>query len=193
MTLYPEVLQEAQRSVDRVCEGRLPDFSDYDALPWVHAIVKECLRWRPVVPMSPSPFSIQAVCVLTAVQTDLAHMLTTDDIYEGYHIPKGSLVLANNWYASCAFARFHRAHTQRTGRSYTIQRHTPIQKPSTRDVSSDRAQAQTQRTRRTSSLTRLSATRWWQSSASDGASAQGGTWRTSPSGSRSRPSSLHST
>ncbi|EKM54971.1 uncharacterized protein PHACADRAFT_142788 [Phanerochaete carnosa HHB-10118-sp] len=79
MTLHPDVLQEAQRSVDRICEGRLPNFSDYDALPWVHAIVKECLRWRPVSPMV------------------FAHMLTKDDIYEGYHIPKGSLVLANAW------------------------------------------------------------------------------------------------
>ncbi|EKM54973.1 uncharacterized protein PHACADRAFT_195002, partial [Phanerochaete carnosa HHB-10118-sp] len=79
MTLTPEVLQEAQLSVDRICEGRLPDFSDYDALPWVHAIVKECLRWRPVVPMTP------------------AHMVTKDDIYEGYHITKGSLVFANAW------------------------------------------------------------------------------------------------
>ncbi|EKM48184.1 uncharacterized protein PHACADRAFT_203138 [Phanerochaete carnosa HHB-10118-sp] len=79
MTLHPEVLQEAQRSVDRVCEGRLPDFSDYDALPWVHAIVKECLRWRPVARMN------------------LAHMVTKDDVYEGYHIPKGSIVLANIW------------------------------------------------------------------------------------------------
>ncbi|EKM54951.1 uncharacterized protein PHACADRAFT_142748 [Phanerochaete carnosa HHB-10118-sp] len=79
MTLHPEALQEAQRSVDRVCEGRLPDFSDYDALPWIHAIVRECLRWRPVGPMN------------------LAHTSTKDDIYEGYHIPKGSLVLANVW------------------------------------------------------------------------------------------------
>ncbi|EKM54974.1 uncharacterized protein PHACADRAFT_142793 [Phanerochaete carnosa HHB-10118-sp] len=79
MTLHPEVLREAQCAVDRVCAGRLPNFSDYDVLPWIHAIVKECLRWRPAIPMN------------------FAHRLTRDDVYEGYHIPQGALVLANNW------------------------------------------------------------------------------------------------
>ena len=51
MTLYPEVQREAQQSIDRMCEGRIPDFSDYDALPFVHALVKECLRWRPALPL----------------------------------------------------------------------------------------------------------------------------------------------
>lgn len=108
MTLHPNILQEAQRSVDHICDGRLPDFSDYDTLPWIHAIVMECLRWRPPSPMGLSlPSPIQAVWILTAAQTVLAHMLTKDDIYEGYHIPKGSLVFASAWYASCASNRFH--------------------------------------------------------------------------------------
>jgi hypothetical protein len=28
----------------------------------------------------------------------IPHMCTEDDIYEGYHIPKGSLIMANIWY-----------------------------------------------------------------------------------------------
>lgn len=54
MTLNPDVQDKAQRSIDHVCHGRLPYFSDYDSLPYVHAIVKECLRWKPVAQLSES-------------------------------------------------------------------------------------------------------------------------------------------
>ena len=57
MTLHPEILARAQHSVDRVCQGTLPDFSDYDSLPLIHAIVKECLRLHPVIPIGMSPRS----------------------------------------------------------------------------------------------------------------------------------------
>lgn len=77
MTLCPEIQREAQESIDRACEGRLPYFSDYDALPLVHAIVQECLRWRPALPLT------------------VPHMNTKDDVYDGYWIPKGSMVFAN--------------------------------------------------------------------------------------------------
>ena len=52
MLLNPDVLSEARRYVDRVCKDRLPNFGDYDDVPYVHAIVKECLRWSPVVTLS---------------------------------------------------------------------------------------------------------------------------------------------
>ena len=52
MVRYPELQEKAQESIDRVCCGRLPDYSDYDALPYVHALVKESLRWNPVVCLS---------------------------------------------------------------------------------------------------------------------------------------------
>ena len=52
MVLHPDTQRKAQKSIDRVCQGRLLDFSDYDRLPYVHAIVKECLRWNPVIALS---------------------------------------------------------------------------------------------------------------------------------------------
>ena len=53
MTLYPEIQVKAQRELDRVLEhGRLPNFAaDYGSLPYIDAIVKESLRWNPVVPL----------------------------------------------------------------------------------------------------------------------------------------------
>ncbi|KAL5481175.1 hypothetical protein ACEPAI_10116 [Sanghuangporus weigelae] len=80
MMMYPEIQRKAQEEIDRVIgSDRLPSFKDRDDLPYVDAVVKEVLRWHPVGPMG------------------LPHMSTEDDVYEGYFIPKGSLLLANIW------------------------------------------------------------------------------------------------
>ena len=79
MALYPEVQKKAQQELDAVVgtEGRLPDFSDQPSLPYITAIVKELLRWHPAVPMG-VPYRVLA-----------------DDEYNGYYIPKGSIILPN--------------------------------------------------------------------------------------------------
>lgn len=79
MLLYPEIQLKAQKQIDELCAGRLPDFSDRLDLPYVEALVMESLRWHPVVPL----------CV--------PHLSMADDIYNGFFIPKGSLVVANSW------------------------------------------------------------------------------------------------
>ncbi|EIN09540.1 cytochrome P450 [Punctularia strigosozonata HHB-11173 SS5] len=78
MLLYPDVQENARKEVSRVTkEGRLPDFSD--DLPYIRAIAKECLRWRPPVPLG------------------IPHRVTQDDVGLGYRIPKGSIVAGNIW------------------------------------------------------------------------------------------------
>ncbi|KAJ7243024.1 cytochrome P450 [Mycena rebaudengoi] len=78
MTLNPDIQKKAQEAVDKaVGSERLPDFSDN--IPYVDAIVREVLRWRPVTPLG------------------VPHAVTQDDVYKGYHIPAGSVVLANSW------------------------------------------------------------------------------------------------
>ncbi|EKM54955.1 uncharacterized protein PHACADRAFT_194981 [Phanerochaete carnosa HHB-10118-sp] len=79
MVLYPDIQRRAQESIDEVCQGRLPDYSDYDKLPFVHALLRESLRCNPVVALN------------------LPHKSTDDDIYKGYFLPKGSIVVANIW------------------------------------------------------------------------------------------------
>ena len=82
MALFPEAQRKAQEEIDRVVgTDRLPTFEDRENLPYVDALVKEALRWHPVVPMG------------------VPHVTTEDDIYEGYFIPKGSILLPNIWYA----------------------------------------------------------------------------------------------
>lgn len=81
MTLYPEVARRAQEEIDRVIgTDRLPSIDDRENLPYVDAVVKEALRWHPVAPFG------------------VAHLTTEDDIYRGYRIPKGAMILPNIWY-----------------------------------------------------------------------------------------------
>ncbi|KAF6748927.1 cytochrome P450 [Ephemerocybe angulata] len=80
MQAHPDVQKKAQQEIESVTSGhRLPTLDDYEALPYVRALIKEILRWGTVAPLG------------------LPHCTTEDDIYEGYFIPKGSKVLANIW------------------------------------------------------------------------------------------------
>jgi len=80
MLLYPEVQAKAQAEIDSVIgSGRLPNFDDRASLPYVDAILRELVRWNPVVPLG------------------IPHATSGDDVYEGYHIPKGAFVLINVW------------------------------------------------------------------------------------------------
>jgi cytochrome P450 len=52
MAMFPEVQKKAQAELDAVIgRERLPDFNDYDSLPYINAVVKETLRWQPVLPV----------------------------------------------------------------------------------------------------------------------------------------------
>ncbi|RDX49720.1 cytochrome P450 [Lentinus brumalis] len=80
MLLYPEVQERARLEVEKVVgPNRLPTFDDFGSIPYVDALVKETLRWHPIVPL------------------DLPHKLREDDVYAGYHLEKGSFVMVNHW------------------------------------------------------------------------------------------------
>ncbi|TCD68667.1 hypothetical protein EIP91_010189 [Steccherinum ochraceum] len=79
MLHFPEVQAKAQEELDSVIgPSRMPDYEDKDSLPYIHAVVNETLRWKPV-----------------AVLGGTAHAVTADDEYKGMFIPKGSSVFAN--------------------------------------------------------------------------------------------------
>ncbi|KAK7464215.1 hypothetical protein VKT23_006381 [Stygiomarasmius scandens] len=80
MVLYPKYQIEAQKELDKVVGyARLPSLSDLPHLPYIQAILKEVLRWRPAAPLA------------------APHVSTEDDFYDGYFIPKGSMVIPNVW------------------------------------------------------------------------------------------------
>ncbi|KIK70125.1 hypothetical protein GYMLUDRAFT_543127 [Collybiopsis luxurians FD-317 M1] len=80
MLMFPEVQARAHRELDEVlAPGDLPTFSDEPTLPYIAAIIREVIRWQPVTPLA------------------FPHLSTEDDIYKGYFIPKGSIVMPNVW------------------------------------------------------------------------------------------------
>ena len=81
MVTYPDVQKRAQEELDSVVgRTRIPTFADLPHLPYIRAMVKEALRWRPVDPLG------------------LPHLSSEDDWYNGMFIPKGSMMIANVWH-----------------------------------------------------------------------------------------------
>ncbi|KAM6498922.1 Cytochrome P450 [Amanita muscaria] len=80
MTLHPEAQKKAQEEIDRVIgKDRLPTLDDRPSLPYVEAVYREILRWRPVTPLG------------------FPHSTVEDDIYKDLYIPKGSIIIPNVW------------------------------------------------------------------------------------------------
>jgi cytochrome P450 len=77
---HPEILKRAQDEIDSALAlGELPTFNDEDRLPYVTAVSMESYRWRVAVPIA------------------IPHFLIQDDVYKGYMLPKGSVVVPNSW------------------------------------------------------------------------------------------------
>ncbi|EIN06727.1 cytochrome P450 [Punctularia strigosozonata HHB-11173 SS5] len=79
MLRNPHVQKQAQQELDSVLHGRLPDFTDCATLPYTRALVAELLRCQPVAPIG------------------LPREIRDDDVYMGYYMPKGSVVIGNVW------------------------------------------------------------------------------------------------
>ena len=80
MSLYPDVQTKAQAELNCFLgQRRLPVIADMESLPYVSAIVKETLRWHTTGPLG------------------FPHATIADDEYNGYFIPKDSIVIANTW------------------------------------------------------------------------------------------------
>ncbi|KAF8208101.1 cytochrome P450 [Mycena galopus ATCC 62051] len=76
----PHIQKIAQEELDRVVgTDRLPTYADQEALPYINAIVKESLRWELVIPLG------------------VPHRAMQDDTYNGYFIPEGTTIIANQW------------------------------------------------------------------------------------------------
>ncbi|KAF8178148.1 cytochrome P450 [Mycena galopus ATCC 62051] len=83
MLLFPDARDKAQAELDTVVgTHRLPTFADRERLPYIEALMKELIRWHPV----------GRLCI--------PHRALEDDIYNGYLIPKGSIILPHMWQMS---------------------------------------------------------------------------------------------
>jgi len=81
MTRKPEIQKRAQDEIDRVTKGaRLPNYADRPNLPYLNALLLEVYRWNPVVPLA------------------IPHVTSEEDVYNGFRIPKGTIIFGNSWH-----------------------------------------------------------------------------------------------
>ncbi|GJJ11254.1 hypothetical protein Clacol_005486 [Clathrus columnatus] len=85
LVLHPEVQAKLHKEMDEIIgHDRSPTWSDEVKLPYLLAVVKETLRWRPVAILGGTP-----------------HANTEDDVFvykgKSYFIPKGTTILASLW------------------------------------------------------------------------------------------------
>ena len=102
----PSLQRRAQSDLDGVLGplrkadgglGRLPVFDDEGRLPYITALARESSRYRPVLPMV-SPLALE-LSYLTSHFKSVPHAYNGEepDIYKGYAIPSGSVVIPNVW------------------------------------------------------------------------------------------------
>ncbi len=76
MAMHLSVQEKARKELDAVIgTSRLPEFYDLEDLPYLQAIYMEIQRWKPVVPIG------------------IPHRVMEEDEYNGYRIPKGSIII----------------------------------------------------------------------------------------------------
>ncbi|KAK0622811.1 cytochrome P450 [Immersiella caudata] len=80
MILYPDVQKRMHDELNRVVgRDRLPTFDDCDNMPYMQAMVRETIRWRPIDPLG------------------LPHNTSEDIWHNGFFIPKGTMLVPNVW------------------------------------------------------------------------------------------------
>ncbi|KAG1880428.1 cytochrome P450 [Suillus tomentosus] len=80
MVLYPDVQARARAEIDQaVGHDKMPCLDDRASLPYLDAVLREVLRWYPIGPLG------------------VPHATSNDDVYDGHFIPKGAIVMVNQW------------------------------------------------------------------------------------------------
>ncbi|EMD32724.1 hypothetical protein CERSUDRAFT_58021 [Gelatoporia subvermispora B] len=77
IVLHPAKFMKAKAEIDNVVKGHLPTLADRLSLPYTECVLSEVLRVAAPVPLG------------------LPHRLREDDHYNGYFLPKDSVVIAN--------------------------------------------------------------------------------------------------
>ncbi|KAI9695337.1 MAG: hypothetical protein M1820_008689 [Bogoriella megaspora] len=76
---YPSWQAAIQQEIDLICGDRMVKACDAPNLPTLRAVIKELIRWRPIIPAS------------------IPHQTEQDDWYDGRFIPAGTRIHPNSW------------------------------------------------------------------------------------------------
>ena len=77
MISCPDKQRKCQEELDTIVgRSRMPTFADWDNLPYVHATVREILRWRPVVPVGECQEPIRNIQSIIRLEVGFYHCAT---------------------------------------------------------------------------------------------------------------------
>ncbi|KAJ6598386.1 cytochrome P450 [Mycena vulgaris] len=80
LATYPECQARARKEIDVVVGGtRLPVLEDFPKLPYLGALIKECLRFRPQFPLG------------------VPHLMGANTFYKDYLVPEGTVLVLNTY------------------------------------------------------------------------------------------------
>ncbi|KAJ7245297.1 cytochrome P450, partial [Mycena rebaudengoi] len=82
LVMYPEVQQRAHDEFNKLILDRLPKTSDRQATLYINAVLKETLRWHPLLPL---------------VKVATPH---TTIVIPGHLVPKNTITITNIWAVS---------------------------------------------------------------------------------------------
>ncbi|KAL1751241.1 cytochrome P450 [Schizophyllum commune] len=95
---HPEMQRRAQAELDSILgplqtpkgmSGHMPTFEHESRLPYITALVRESSRYRPVTPVVGFNFANPSI--------SHAYSGAEADIYKGYAMPSGSIIIPNVW------------------------------------------------------------------------------------------------
>ncbi|KAG9287144.1 hypothetical protein G9A89_001039 [Geosiphon pyriformis] len=91
LSFLPTVQYKIQRELYKLIgQGQFPNPKDYVKLPYLRAVIKECIRFRPLGFLT------------------VPHAITVNNVYRGYHIPGKSTILVNTYPTHFSPALFDR-------------------------------------------------------------------------------------
>lgn len=98
LALNQTAQKRAQEELDSVVGvERMPTITDAPNLPYLVSCIKEAMRWRPPVPLCAYPLILSWIHRLMSDCIALPRRTAQDDVYNGYFIPKDTMVLPNVW------------------------------------------------------------------------------------------------
>jgi cytochrome P450 len=97
MVLYPEIQRKVHEELDKqIGCGRAPDMNEIKELEYFNAAWNESMRWNATVPLGKLYIAYYYVIYTYHFAfVGLPHVSSQDDTYQGYYIPKGTIVNCN--------------------------------------------------------------------------------------------------
>lgn len=99
MVMHPDVQRRVHEEIaTHIGSERLPTLDDRPLLKYFECVFLEVLRWIPGVPLGVRSFLPFHIVPALTVDQQVPHYVQEDCVLGKYSVPKGTIVLVNQWY-----------------------------------------------------------------------------------------------